>query len=312
MAPVSEQDPYISVSNTEIQTFLECRRKWWLAYVRKLRLAQTSVVGPLPLGSRLHKALERYYKSGADPLVEHAALLAQAEAAALEAGDDMVALASEGELGRLMLEGFLQWSAEDGIDSGYEIVGVEELLSARMLGGMAEVKGKLDLRIRDKRDGSHLLRDWKSAAQPSSYTKWAHMNPQLMTYMVLDYLNTPESLRIAGGQFLMLKKVKRGPRAKPPFYEAVEVRHNVFTLRSFWTRLQGVLTEMVAVKQALDGGADHRFVAYPTPSRECSWRCPFFTVCPLIDDGSGAEDMIAASFVEVEPYDYYDDDKEND
>ena len=133
------------------------------------------------------------------------------------------------------------------------------------------------------------------------------MNPQLLTYQTLDYQNTPESKRIAGGQLLMLKKVKRGPRARPPFYEAIEVRHNVFTLRSFWMRLQGILQTMLDTKRALDEGADHRTAAYPTPSRDCSWICPFYSVCPMFDDGSGAEDLLAANFQEADPYSYYQD-----
>lgn len=300
-------EPYLSVSNTEVQVFQHCRRKWWLQYYRRLRPMETSVVGALPLGSRVHKALERHYKHGDDLIGTYDDLMRWDAATAAETGQDMTTLASEGELGRLMLEGFLQWSAEEGIDALYEIVGVEELLSTRMLGGQVEVKGKLDLRVRDRRDGSHLLRDWKTSAQPTTYTKWAHMNPQLLTYQMLDYLNTPESKRIAGGQFLLLKKVKRGPRARPPFYESLEIRHNVFTLRSFWTRLQGVLLTMFSVKQDLDGGKDHRAVVYPTPTRDCSWICPFFAVCPMFDDGSGAEDVLAANYIEVDPYDYYSD-----
>lgn len=297
----------LSVSNTEIQTFMHCRRKWWLEYYRNLRSVETTVVGPLPLGSRIHKALERHYKNGEDLLSVHQELLDKDTNLALESGDDLTALASEGELGRIMLEGFLEWSAEEGIDALYEIVGTEEILTMPMLDGAVEVKGKLDLRIRDRRDGSHLLRDWKTSAQPSSYTKWAHMNPQLMTYQTLDYVNTPEENRIAGGQFLILRKVKRGPRARPPFYESLDIRHNVFTLRSFWTRLNGVLGDMLSVKRALDDGADHRLAAYPTPSRDCSWWCPFYTVCPLFDDGSGAEDMLAVNYRQVDPYAYYND-----
>lgn len=652
--------PYLSVSNTEIQTFQHCRRRWWLTYYRKLRPLEATVIGALPLGSRVHKALERYYKKGEDPVFVYAALMQMDAGIAMETGQDMTTLASEGELGKLMLEGFLDWSQEEGIDAVYEVVGIEEMLSTRMLGGQVEVKGKLDLRIKDKRDGSHLLRDWKhqpvdevvltpegwrmmgdlkvgdfvigsgwqscevlevfdagdrdvyrinfsdgtsvrasdehmwpvmlrhednrvqmmetrqimswaamvssgyganiyiqnidpvreeprrevlpvdpyalgawlangsanalhitdgaedvavleavgvrnlrfdsgrstvltgllpegmtsqlrtlglagrlstdrwipepylhacytdrlalmhglmdsdggmsgkgarntvyytsslaladgvsllarslgwraqiwhqespkysylgekktgqpcyrvsiradvppflhnmknlaawtagdayrrnrrkaskakristieyvgkqecrciriaaddhlyvtnggvlthnTSAQPGTYAKWAHMNPQLLMYQMLDYVNTPEDKRIAGGQFLMLKKVKRGPRAKPPFYEAIEIRHNVFTLRSFWTRLQGTLLTMFSVKHDLDDGKDHRAVAYPTPSRDCSWICPFFSVCPMFDDGSGAEDVLRDNFVVVDDvYDYYNESSSTD
>lgn len=297
----------LSVSNTEMQTFAHCRRRWWLSYYRKLRPMETALVGPLALGSRVHSALEAQYKHGTDLLEAYDKLYSDDVAAATEAGGDLTALSSEGELGRIMLEGFIDWSAEEGLDADYEIIGTEEILTMPMLGGLAEVKGKLDLRIRDKRDGANLVRDWKTSAQLTTFTKWVHMNPQLMLYQTLDYINTPEDRRIAGGQIVLLKKVKRGARAKPPFYELVDVRHNVFTLRSYWMRLQGLLADMLTVRRSLDDGNDHRKVVYPTPSRDCSWICPFFSVCPLFDDGSGAEDMLAANYVVGEPYDYYQD-----
>ena len=297
--------PEISVSNSEIQTFQQCKRRWWLGYYRKLRPLTTTVVGPLALGSRVHAALEAHYAGGADLLVAYDKLLSADMINADDAGTDLAALASEGELGRIMLEGFLDWSAEEGLDADYDIVGVEEILTMPMLNGQAELKGKIDLRVRDKRDGTHLVRDWKTTAQAGTFTKWAHLNPQLLTYQTLDFMNTPEERRIAGSQVVLLRKVKRGPRAKPPFYELADVRHNVFTLRSFWSRLQGTLSDMLRVKRALDAGDDHRNVAYPTPTRDCSWICPFFTVCPMFDDGSGAEDFISDMFTVGNPYDYY-------
>lgn len=297
--------PEISVSNSEIQTFQQCKRRWWLGYYRKLRPLTTTVVGPLALGSRVHAALEAHYAGGADLLGAYDKLLSADMINADDAGTDLAALASEGELGRIMLEGFLDWSAEEGLDADYDIVGVEEILTMPMLNGQAELKGKIDLRVRDKRDGTHLVRDWKTTAQAGTFTKWAHLNPQLLTYQTLDFMNTPEERRIAGSQVVLLRKVKRGPRAKPPFYELADVRHNVFTLRSFWSRLQGTLSDMLRVKRALDAGDDHRNVAYPTPTRDCSWICPFFTVCPMFDDGSGAEDFISDMFTVGNPYDYY-------
>ena len=59
------------VSNSEISTYRQCRRKWWLAYVMRLATKRSSVVGPLPLGSRIHKALELYYTDEKDLLEAH-------------------------------------------------------------------------------------------------------------------------------------------------------------------------------------------------------------------------------------------------
>lgn len=148
-----------------------------------------------------------------------------------------------------------------------------------------------------------------TSAQLGDFESWGHMNPQLMTYMTLDYVTRKaagdEDNRLAGGVFRILKKVKRGPRAKPPFYTQVEVRHNVFTLRAFYNRLQGVLIDMLGVRKALDEGQDHRLVAYPTPTRDCRWMCPFFKVCPMFDDGSAVDEVMKELYVKADPYDYY-------
>ena len=307
----SMTDP-IEVSNTEINTFAECRRKWWLTYYLKYHAKEVSLVGPLPLGSRVHKALEVYYKDGYDLVGTYNQLLDDDLALAVEIGEDLAALTTEGELGRIMLEGYLDWLEAEGVLSNYKVIGVEDKLSMPMLDGRVHVIGKIDLRVQDQRDGTNLVLDHKTVAQPGTYSRWAHMNPQLMTYQTLDYINTPESQRIAGGEFHLLKKVKRGPRAVPPFYERIEVRHNVFTLRSFWVRLQGQLSQMTQARDLLDEGADHRLVVYPSPSTNCSWKCPFFRVCPLFDDGSAAMEMLEADFEVGDPYAYYSDDTEKE
>jgi hypothetical protein len=300
----------IEVSNTEFNTFMQCRRRWYITYYLKMRPKERGVTGPLQLGSRVHSALERFYKHGDDLIEAHRALFEKDHALAVAEGFDVDALESEGELGQIMLEGYLDWLDTEGYDDdAYDIIGSEEILKMPLLDGALTVIGKLDLRVFDKRQNVVLIRDFKTVASFESYTKWAHLNPQLLTYMTLDYVNTEESERIAGGEFHLLKKVKRGPRAKPPFYERHEIRHNVFALRSFWKRLHGVARDLMAVREALDNGADHREVAYPHATRDCTWICPAFHVCPLFDDGSDVKGMLEADFEEANPYDYYGDEE---
>jgi hypothetical protein len=263
----------------------------------------------------VHAALEQYYK-GVGPLLDtYELLMTEDKMLAASMGQDLTTLEQEGELGYLMLEGYLEWVAEEGIDSIYKVIGVEEILATPMLGGRVHLIGKVDLRVQDLRDGSHLVRDHKTTASLDDFPSWAHMNPQLMTYQTLDYVNRKgpdEDQRLAGGVFSLLKKVKRGVRAKPPFYRVHEVRHNVWTLRSFWTRTQGTLRDMVWVRDQLDAGADHREVAPPTPTRDCRWWCPFFQVCPLFDDGSDVDALLNDLYVKGNPYDYYSDSDKDD
>jgi hypothetical protein len=157
-----------------------------------------------------------------------------------------------------------------------------------------------------------MFRDFKTVGGSfSDFSSQAQMNEQILTYMLLEHAqNTDPSERSEGGIFTMLKKVKRTANARPPFYEQIEVRHNVFTMRAFWQRIHGTISDLMGVKKALDEGSDPNFVAYPRPTKDCKWKCQFYTVCPLIDDGSAAEAAISEMYVVSDPYGYYGKDEE--
>ena len=303
--------PY-KVSNSEIQTFKECRRKWYLNYYRRLQPKSSKTYGPLALGSRVHNALERYY-NGEDLLAAYAELMESDRITAYTEFQDVETLNSEGEMGRIMLEGYLEWVAEEGIDMAYDVISNEETLSMPMLDGRVELRGKIDQRIRRKSDGTRLIRDFKTVGQTfSQYAATLHLNEQAMTYMVLDaYQNTPED-RAAGALFTLFKKNKHTAKAKGPFYAEEEVLHNMFTLRSFWIRLNAELSDIMAVKDALDADANHQGVAYPRPSNDCTWKCQFFSICGSMDDGSPIEEMIADLYDEGDPDERYKDKKGNE
>jgi hypothetical protein len=54
----------IRLSNSEIQTFKDCRRRWWLTYYRSLKPRNQDFTGALALGSRIHAALDDHYAKG--------------------------------------------------------------------------------------------------------------------------------------------------------------------------------------------------------------------------------------------------------
>jgi RecB family exonuclease len=296
----------IRISNSEIQTYKDCKRRWWLSYYRRLQPKQKSFTGALALGSRVHEALDMYY-SKQIPLQEaHAQLVEQDKILLENEGRDTFDLDSEAELGRIMLEGYLQWVEENGIDAELEMISTEEIIEMPLFDGKVILQGKIDMRVRRKADGVRMFRDFKTVGGSfTDFTAMAHMNEQILTYMLLETAQNKEGERSEGGLFTMLKKVKRSANARPPFYEQVEVRHNVFALRSFWQRIHGTLTDMLATRKALDEGTDHRFAAYPSPSRDCKWKCSFFSICPMFDDGSAAEAALEDAFEVSNPYAYY-------
>jgi hypothetical protein len=76
-------------------------------------------------------------------------------------------------------------------------------------------------------------------------------------------------------------------------------------MRSFWNRIHGVISDLMNVRRALDTGAEPSYVAYPTPTRDCKWKCQFFAICPMFDDGSAVEQALSDAYEVADPYAYY-------
>jgi RecB family exonuclease len=298
----------IKISNSEIQTFKDCRRKWWFQYYRRLKPKQKQYTGALALGSRVHEALDQYYSTGKPLLEAYAGLVEDEKTILLAEFRDVDTLEKEAELGRIMLDGYLEWVEEEGIDSELEMISTEEIISMPMFNGEIELQGKLDMRVRRKADGVRMFRDFKTVGGSlSDFAQLAPMNEQIMTYMLLEQHQNGEGERSEGGIFTLLKKVRRTTAARPPFYDQFEIRHNIFTMRSFWDRIHGTVADMMRVRTALEGGENPAYHVYPRPSRDCKWKCPFFNVCTLVDDGSAAEPAIEEMYDEGDPYAYYGD-----
>lgn len=162
----------IKVSNSEIDVHAQCRRRWWLTYYRGLTPREEKATGALALGTRIHTALEGYYAAqldgehDADLLAIHSGLIEADRVQMLMAGHDTGQLDNEADLGQIMLSGYLDWIAQEGIDAGMELVGVEDRLEHEIIEGEAVLTGKVDLRLRNKRDGTQRVVDFKP--QPMS------------------------------------------------------------------------------------------------------------------------------------------------
>lgn len=300
----------IRLSNSELQTFKDCRRRWWLNYYRRLQPKQKDMTGALALGTRIHAALDAHYAQGKPLLEAHSELVEKDKQLLLADFRDVNDLETEAELGRIMLEGYEQWVSENGIDAELEMISTEEKIVAPLFNGAVELQGKLDMRVRRKADGVRLFRDFKTVGGSlSEFSSMAHMNEQVMTYMLLESTKFDEKERSEGGIFTLLKKVRRTAAAKPPFYDHVEIRHNIFTMRSFWQRIHGTIADLMRIRTALDAGENPAFHVYPRASRDCKWKCQFFAICPMFDDGSAVEQALSDSYEEKDPYAYYDTDK---
>jgi RecB family exonuclease len=292
------------VSNSELKAFKECRRRWYLTYVRRLKLRREDPTGAASIGTRVHAVLAAYYEQvaqGRDLLAlglhDHLVGLDLADFP-----DDADDIRKEADLSRAICEGYFEWLEETGADEGLVIVAPEQKLEAEILPGVM-LQGKIDIRVQRETDGARMVLDHKTVQEFTTPTRVLHLDEQMKTYLLLERLNDPAA-RTDGAIYNMLRKVKRTARATPPFYDRLEVRHNVHVMRDFYERIVAEITDIVETERLIEKGETWR--AYPNPSRDCAWKCPFFGVCGLMDDPtSGAEQMIEALYEVGDPYARY-------
>lgn len=304
------------MTNSEAQTFKQCRRKWWLAYYQRLGLPVREVAGARSLGTRIHAALSAYYSSDPrNPFVVLEQTITEDLTLVQDDPELTERVQKDADLARAMLEGYVEWLTETGVDQGLRIVADETKVEVPSAVEGVTLMGKLDLRLVREIDGARLFLDHKTVGSINDAVRLLHMDEQMKHYHLLEYLlaladgaTSEEAITCDGGLYNMLRKVKRTARATPPFYERVEVRHNRETLRSYFLEVHGVIAEILKVETRLAQGEDPRHVCYPSPSKDCTWKCDFFAVCPMFDDGSNAQGFVEAHFVVHDPNERYNED----
>lgn len=298
------------ISNSEIQTFKRCRRKWWLGFYRQLLRVEPEVSRPRDIGSLVHRRLDSYYSGGMEDDVL-ALLVDDQKEMKEEFPEEQHAEVDEViEYARIMLEGYFEWINETGADANLEIIGPERsvLVDLPAVEGV-KLSGMLDVRVFDHDQQAHAFLETKTVGNFADQEQIAHMNEQFYTYHLLerlDLLQQDIQTRTDGAILNMLRRIKRTSSAKPPFYKRVPVWHNDEELRAFYTRTIGVVRDILMVEAALDAGGDPLQVCYPTIDRSCTYMCDFFHLCPMIDDNrTNAEGFIAVNFREHDPYARY-------
>lgn len=312
------------ITNSELQTYKRCKRKWYLSHERKLAPRIPQVTGTLALGDRVHKALLAQYTPGEqtfrdelrrlyardNDVLRKATQIVTNDEGATSIAKQLEELQKEHELATIILEGYEQWVADEGVDSDLEIYDLECTLETPLFDGVT-LLGKLDQRAFRSWDGARIFRDFKTTGNLTDPAKHLPRDEQALTYMCLEHATaaraqeTMPTGRFDVALFTLLRKVKRTARATPPFYGQVEVRHPIHELRRFWLRLKEEVRELLRTKSRIDQGEDPAVVAYPTPKRDCSWDCPFYACCPMFDNGEDAEGYLAEHYEERDPLERY-------
>lgn len=298
------------LSNSEAACWKRCRRKWWLTWYRNLHPAHQPMNDARAKGTRIHEALAEWYVPDGVTRTHPAVALERIIARdAPDVSQDMPELASarlagwtkETDLERAMMEGYVDWTETTGVDADLEILAPERSLRAQLTDDVVVI-GRLDVdaRLRSTPD-ERLQMDHKSTGNFTELSSRLNQDEQLLTYLTLQLAHVETEERCTGALYNMLRKVKRTAAAKPPFYERVVIKFNDHQVRTFATRLRRTADDIVSMTSRLDQAGSLRAqaqIAYPSPTKNCSWDCDHRHVCPMFDDGSRAEDMVQALYVE--------------
>lgn len=302
----------LRLSQSEIATFMSCRRQWWLAYGRGLRMKQPDVAGAASLGTRVHRALRAYYDPNTqqDPL-DNVSIGIAADAERIPARAEEII--KEGEYALAIVEGYLDWLAETGADADLTVVGAEEVVEVPLpsVPGVTLIS-QMDLRVYRERDNARLFMDHKIVGDLKTLPKTAHMALQFKHYCLIERLQLADDPTVwcNGGVYNMLRKSKRTARATPPFYARHDVHHNTEVLRTHYMQVTEVAREILRLRERLAAGEEPRYICNPNPTRDCSWKCDFLPICPMFDDGGDPEGVVRIAYDVGDPLGRYEDTEE--
>lgn len=311
------------ISQSDLKDFQRCKRRYWLRHVRRLAPRLHGPVGPLQSGTRVHEALEAFYQPdmSLDPrqALENAINEALSEYAtackAIDVEPDPFVLdkfKKDTDLERAMVEGYFEWLADTGADAYLKVIAAEEQISVTSdqigaeMGQPFVVVGKLDARVLDEVTGFTQFVDHKTVQNFAQLLPTLQGDAQMLHYHLLLSILHPNQ-HVDGALYNMLRKVKRGPRSKPPYYQRETIIHNADEVESYRLRLIGLITNVIEFEQRVSqlGELGVKMFAQPTVTRDCSWDCDFFDICGMFDDGSRVEAAVQELFEERDPHARY-------
>lgn len=286
------QSGIFQVSNSEMQTYKECKRRWFLQYYMRYVRKHTSPRVAADTGISVHEALHTYYVMGGkknheaayQAAMENLSLAKDASLARELSPDELKDIKEIYEVATIAANGYFEWLDETGADDHWTIQGSEERLVVPGPIEGTEIKGFVDLWGTHEPSDDLLVIDTKVVASIGDTLKTLHLNEQAPLYAILMKMvdNRPDrGFRVVWN---MIKRNKQTKSAKPPFYQRYELAINRDQLNQFYAQLQGQIQDMLNTEKRLDDGEHHVMVAYPTPSRDCSWKCPYLSVCGAMND----------------------------
>lgn len=286
------------IRQSEIKKFKRCRRSWLLGYQRKLSLITSDEASPAKLGTLVHGGLEVYYDETRPETITGYLDAQWAGLTERQRADKKII--SRFGYARPMLLNYVKHVEDNGLDAAWEIVAVERVAEfpfGTILGEDIVVTAKLDLEVIEY-DVPKLV-DHKSVQ--SLDQAFLQVDDQLLTYALQR--RDMEGVLVANALHNNLRRVKHTATSNPPYYSREPVTFNNRQLDNHRHHMTQVLTEMVTMYQYLEAGGDIH-AAYPNPTKDCRWDCPFIGVCAMVDDGSDYQGFLDTYYEESATIDY--------
>ena len=265
-----------------------------LAYVRRLApIKPRSPLAAAEIGTEYHADLEAGYNGLAafQHLGEHRYVLsAEAE---MDGNED---LAKAHEKVAAMVSGYAEWLEETGADQDLSHPRPEQT-ARREFEGLV-FQGKIDLLYTSRTWGtlefmdhkstgyalSQKMRELKRDTQPVHYA-WLLAPVVHLSYATINLARQSLRSSTSVGPYYMRERIEIPPEALEGYER---------NLRRDW---------IPALLQAYERPAED--VPAPSPGPDCSWRCPFYDVCPAFDNGEDAEYTLATEYQEHDPLERY-------
>lgn len=282
---------------SEIRNWQDCHRSWMNGYYLGLTTPEfsgDSKPSKAEVGTWVHADLESYYNAPvgtARPGDWHRTVPVPVSENWQTEWDKAHRLA------QVMLDGYAEWLEETGVDAGEVTWGTEvelEIPLGVIEGDNVTVITHIDRIVHDTTFDRWIIEDTKTVDQVAKDAVFA-IESQLLTYTLAVQHNL--GVPVAECRHNMLRRVLRTARATPPFYERTSITPSAAQLESHELALRSLTREIVLAYQALEAGADHRYIAPPHATRDCSWKCKFLPICAMHDDGSDLDGVRQALYI---------------
>jgi len=191
------------------------------------------------------------------------------------------------ELCLIMLEGYVEWLGNEGIDAGNRTLAVEQPFEVALGETGVSVYGTWDLVQHNHKLGGVTVDDGKTVGpldipHPSDF--------QMRTYSWAWWKHTGEAPVAA--RHRQARRVRRSATAKPPFYAVPQIPITETIMEAHEAQLIERAQDIMTARTR--DTADP--MLYPRTSRDCSWRCAFKDICAMVDDGDDIEFVLEQNY----------------